>query len=249
MGDNGVMGLPRVSDEAFERSLREATPFGSSVELTLYRNWHSAEPTLTLFDMVRLQEMAQEERDKEEWADSRAEGEALPEEFGGPQAGPGQEEGTRYRADEDAEDADALDAEVEAWIRAGGEIPLVVVEGNDLRLPVFFEDLDSDGNDCVCHYYPERALDEQGRRLPNSYSPDELGLSADTIWRLIELHGTYHTGSLTDSDHAEYETLRSSVLEAALASVEVERLEEAEREEAFAWKVAETEWEQECSRR
>ena len=116
-------------------------------------------------------------------------------------------------------DHSSLEEEVE-------ELPLVVVEGGVLCLPVQFEEEDSVGS-----YYPERALDEKGERLPTSYSPHDLGVPAESMWRLIELFGRhYGCDPLGAEEFAEYQELQERVEEAALPLSYAEMSEEeAER--------------------
>ena len=103
-----------------------------------------------------------------------------------------------------------------------GEGPLVVVRDNRLVLPVYFAELDAFGHENECHYYPQRALDAMGTRLPNSYSAEELGLSVDFLCKVIEAY--VRVMAFGESPQGGLNDFEEKILDAAMAFAEQEQV-------------------------
>jgi len=194
------MGRPRISNADFERSLAAATVgYGMSSQIHYYRQWHETDPTLTLYDMLKLEEMENQRLAEEDWAAQKAEWD---------------------ESNGDDDEMSGVAATGAAWGAAAvAEEPLrVLLEGGRLVLPGQFERV---GATTRFRYEGARTRDASGERLGNSYGALEVGLPEETIRRLFELYEVYKGPGPYGADHLEYEELEEEIKEAITQQEEV----------------------------
>ena len=97
------------------------------------------------------------------------------------------------------------------------ESPIVMVHrqyGEQmLLLPIRVE-----GTECT--YSTTMMFDEEGARLPNTYTMKELGLSEDLFLRLFEVYSVIVKGLGGSRLHEEVQAIKAKIVEAAAPSVD-----------------------------